>query len=246
MRLGIYFTLTRNIDSAVFKKDNAIDNAKIKINSIHWYVPHCTPSIAQQAILLKKIQTKTPTELQYPGRSLFMKALKKQNFLKFGLGTQECTNVPIWIFASFQQMDRQDSQNLNNDTFNRPPVTSASVVIGTERCPDNNLLIKNDDDDYSQRYGQIKEAFKALTQDDIHQSYISEHDFRSSNVGDKIGYGFYAFNIRYQKTFESAQPIEVEVDFSENIPAGIYGYAFALTNRLVSKSSDGQRMFDLI
>ena len=37
--------------------------------------------------------------------------------------------------------------------------------------------------------------------------------------------------IRYQKSFESGQPIRVELKFSENNPGGIYGYALVLTNR---------------
>ena len=59
-------TLSRNNDSAVLNEDNATNNAKIKINSIHWYVPHHTTSIEQQAILCKQIRSKTPTELEYP------------------------------------------------------------------------------------------------------------------------------------------------------------------------------------
>ena len=60
-----------------------------------------------------------------------------------------------------------------------------------------------------------------------------------------IGYNIHAFDIRYQKNFESSQPIKVEFKFDGVVPAGIYGYALVLTNRLVSISSDGQRMFDL-
>ena len=143
-------------------------------------------------------------------------------------------------------MDRKNSQNLNNDTSYIPPVTSAHVVIGTERYPDNSLLLNYDDHDYSQAYVQINEAFKVLTQDNILQPCISEHYFRSSNDGDIIGYDLYAFDQRYQKSFETAQPNKVELKFSTNIPAGVYGYALVLTNGLVSISSDGQRTFDLV
>ena len=45
------------------------------------------------------------------------------------------------------------------------------------------LLIYDDDDDYIQAYGQIKEAFRGLTKDDILQTYISDDDFRSLNAG---------------------------------------------------------------
>ena len=244
--LGYKLTFTRNNDNVVLNKGNAINIGKIKINAIEWYVPHYTPSIQQQSILSKQVLNKTPTQIQYPERSIFMKEVNTQNFWTFELGTQEGINIPTWIFVAFQQNVRQHDQNLNNDTFVRLPVISAQVVIGTERYPDSGILINDDDDDYSQGYGQIKEAFKALTKDDILQPYISEDDFRSSNEGNNIGYNIYALDIRYQKNFENAQPVKVEFKFSENIPAGIYGYALVLTNKLISISSDGQRMFDLV
>ena len=244
--LGYKLTSTRNTDNAVLNKANAINLGKIKINALEWYVPHYTPSIQQQSILSKQILNKTPTQIQYPERSVFMKEVNTQNVWTFELGTQEGINIPTWIFVAFQQNDRQHDQNLNNDTFNRLPVIFAQVVIGTERYPDSAILLNYDDDDYSQGYGLIKGAFRALTKDDILLPYISEDDFRSSNEANNIGYNIYAFDIRYQKNFENAQPVKIEFKFSENIAAGIYGYALVLTNRLVSITSDGQRMFDLV
>ena len=237
-------TWTRNSDNAVLNKSNAINNAKIINIAIEWYVPHYTPSMQQHAILSKQILNKTPTEIKYPERSIFRKKVKTQNFWTFELGTQEGIIIPTWVFVAFQENDRQHDQNLSNDTFVRLPVLSAQVVSGTERYPDSGILLNYEDDDYSQGYGQIKEAFKALTKDDILKPYITEDDFRSSNEGNNIGYIIYAFHIGYQKKFENAQPVKVEFKFSENISAGIYGYGLVLTNRLASITSDGQRMFD--
>ena len=81
--LGYKLTLTKNIDPAVVNKDYAINNAKIKFIAIEWYVPYCTLSFPQQTILSKQNQSKTPTELQYVERSVFMKEVKSQNFLGF-------------------------------------------------------------------------------------------------------------------------------------------------------------------
>ena len=53
--------------------------------------------------------------------------------------------------------------------------------------PDSGILLNYHDDEYIQAYGLMKEAFKALTKDDILQAYISENDFRSSNDGDNVG-----------------------------------------------------------
>ena len=90
------------------------------------------------------------------------------------------------------------------------------------------------------------EASKALTQDDIIQPNISEHDFRSSNDVDNMGYGLHAFDIRYQKNFESAQSIKVEFKFVGVMPVGVYGYGILLTNKWTSISTDGQRIIDLV
>ena len=244
--LGYRLTLTRNSDNAVLNKADAIAVAKVKINAIELYVPHYTASMSQQALLSKQIVNRIPTEVLYIERSVFMKEVNTQNLWNFELGTQEGINIPIWIILGFQQQDRQNLQNENNDTFYRPPVTSTQCIIGTEKYPDSGILLNYDDDKYNQGYGQIKEAFRALTKDDILQPYISDHDFRSSNNNNDIGYNLYVFHIRYQKNFENSQPIKVEFKFDGAVPAGIYGYALVLTNKKISISSDGQRHFDLI
>ena len=183
--LGYKLTLTRKKDEVLIDKVAGIAEARIKIDHIHWYIPHYTPSMAQQAILSDQILNNKPTELRYVEGSVFMKEMNNQNVWNFELGSQENMNVPIWIIIGFQQQDRQDTQNLNNDTFCRLPVVSAQCVIGTEKYPDAGILSNYNDDDYAQGYHQIKQAFKALTKDDILQPYISEADFRSSNAAAK-------------------------------------------------------------
>ena len=67
-----------------------------------------------------------------------------------------------------------------------------------EKNTDAGLLLFYDDDDYSQGYTQTKEFFRVLTKDDIHQPYISDHDFRSSPVrADDVGYTLYLFDKSY-------------------------------------------------
>ena len=157
--LGYKLTLTRNTDNAVLNRDNAVNNAQIKINSIALYITRFTPSILQQAFLFKHTTSKTPTELQYVERSVYMKEVNTQKYWSFELGTQEGINVPIWIVVGFQKRDRLHSQNLNNDTFYRSPVSSCQCINGTERYHYTSILLNHDDDDYSQRYEQIKKAF---------------------------------------------------------------------------------------
>ena len=106
-----------------------------------------------------------------------MKEVNTQNLWSFELSIHEGINIPTWIIVTVQQRDRQHSQNFNNDTIYRPPVTTAQCKIGTEKNPDSGIILDYDGDDYSRGYGQIKEAFKALTKDHILQPYISDNDF---------------------------------------------------------------------
>ena len=128
--LGYELTLTRVKDDAVIDKAAGIADGRVRIDHIHWYVPHYTPSIQQQSILSNQILKKMLTELRYVERSVFMKEVNNQNLWNFDLGSQENMNVPIWIIIRFPQQGIQNSQNLNNDTFCRLPGVSAQCIIG--------------------------------------------------------------------------------------------------------------------
>ena len=153
--LGYELTLTRNTDNGVLNKAATTNNGKVKIISLDWYIPHYSPNLEEYNKLMIQIKKNTPTLLHYPERSVFMKEVNTQNLWTFELGTQESINVPIWIFVAFQQNDRQNDQDLNNDTFFKPQVTSAQCITGLEKYPDNSILLNYNDDDYSQGYGQI-------------------------------------------------------------------------------------------
>ena len=129
-------------------KTVGIADPRIRIDQIHWYVPHYTPSIEPQGILSKHILSKTPTELRYVERPVFMKEVNNENLWNFEMGIQESINCPIWTIIGFQHKNLQDSQNLNNDTFCRLPVTSAAqCIIETEENPDGGIIIMYGVDD---------------------------------------------------------------------------------------------------
>ena len=64
-------------------KANGINLGKLKIISIEGCVPHYAPSIPRQAMLSKQILSRTPTELQYLERSVFMKEVNTQKLWSF-------------------------------------------------------------------------------------------------------------------------------------------------------------------
>ena len=162
-------------------KGNTVSNAKIEIISVPWYVVHYESNLEQQSKIKNQVVKKMATGLQNLEISIFMKQVNSQNLLTFELGSQVGINVPVWIYAAFQQTDRQHDQKLNNDTFYKMPVTSGQCIIETKKYLECGILLNYDDDYYSQGYSEVKEVFRALTNDNILQLYNSEYDFTPSN-----------------------------------------------------------------
>ena len=76
------------------------------------------------------------------------------------MGSQESMKFPAWNFIGFQRGDKQDTQDLFNDTFCRLPYTSAQGTIGTEIYLDAGILLNYDDDFHSQGYAQSKKPLE--------------------------------------------------------------------------------------
>ena len=68
---------------------------------------------------------------------------------------------------------------------------------------------------------------------------ISRADF-------KANYNFYIFDLRYQPEHISAQPMKVFFEFANAPAAGISAHALVLKKTLISISSDGRKMLDLV
>ena len=92
-----------------------------------------------------------------------------------------------------------------------------------------------------------KKAFRAITKVDIFQPYISDDNFRTSNVrADDVCYDLYVFDKRYQQNFIASQQIKRDFNFDGIVSNDNNGNVLVLTKRLISIRSDGQRHFDLI
>ena len=62
----------------------------------------------------------------------------------------------------------------------------------------------------------------------------------------KANYNFYIFDLRYQPEHISAQPMKVFFEFANAPAAGISAHALVLKKTLISISSDGRKMTDLV
>ena len=104
--LGYKITLQRNSDNHVLSHPAQANNAanlafagRVIIDDVSWYVPHYTPSISNNKLLLEHSVSKAPTELSYIKRSSYMKDVTTENNSTFELGVGDGIEIPIYVIV---------------------------------------------------------------------------------------------------------------------------------------------------
>ena len=161
----------------------------------------------------------------------FRKDVNTNNNWTFELGSS-------FIIVGFQARNRIDSQTHDNAIFDRLPVSNAVCKIGSEKYPDDGIECDYDRDKYDQAYSEIENFYLLKSETNLLNPFIDLRKFRTI-------YNFYVFDLSKQKDNIASQPIRLEFKFSAAINVADY-IAYALTPKLISISSDGQRHFDLL
>ena len=217
---------------------------------LSWYVPHYTPNISNQNLMLGHIVSNAATELSFIKRSSYMKDVTTKNNWTFEFGVEDGIEIPIYVIVGFMQRDQFNEHYHNNDSFYRQSVVIAQCSIGSEKFPDAGINCRYAIDKYSQAYGEVVSCFEHLAEDNLLQIYITQKDFKTSdNYPDgKPGCNIYVLDVRHHQDFSSARPIKIGFDFRPAVPAAtsLFDCALLLTKKLVSVSSDGQKQVDLV
>ena len=236
--LGYTLTLKPNNNNDPIIKGNGVDAAKIVIKDIGWYIPHYTPSIKNQQIVMDQLLNKNPTELYYMERIVLRIDINtNNNNWTFDLGNSgESTST----FVGFQAKNKIDSQTHDNAIFDRLPISNAVCKIGSEKYPVDGFECDYDRDNYREAYQELENFYQLQTETNLLRPFIDLYKFRTN-------YNFYVFDLSKQKDHIACQPIRLESKFSTAIVVADYiAYALVLTAKLINISSDAQRHFDLI
>ena len=137
--LGYKLTLQINSDNHALSHRAGANNAqnlalagRVIIEDLSLYVPHYTPNISNEKLLLEHIISRAATELSFIKRSSYMKVVTNENNWTFALGVGDGIDIPIYVTVGFIQRDQFNQQHQNNDTFHRPSVVNAQCIIGSE------------------------------------------------------------------------------------------------------------------
>ena len=156
--MGYSLTLKRNNSNDPIIRDNDVDAAKIKIKDIFWYIPHYTPSMENQQLVMDQILDKDPTEIFYTERTVFRKDVNMNNSWTFELGNSG-ESTPTYVVVDFQARNKIHSQTLDNAIFDPLPVSNTVCRIGSEKYPDDGIECDYNRDKYDQAYSEIENFY---------------------------------------------------------------------------------------
>ena len=249
-------TLTRTGDNnAIFKgtktvNNNAvvIDNGKINIKRIKWFMPHVTPSDAYRLQLDKIIERKEKIPVGYRMLQCDNIPVPPGAPFTWRLGVKSSPDIPRFIIVGFQT-DKNNAQNRNPALFDHCGVRNIYVTLNAKRYPDTdyeNDFIKNN---YSRIYGDAATFRKKFYNMDelISNCGIDPMEFKNL-------FPLYVFDVTKQseKLKTSVSDIHIKASFNPdaagnaNPPNGTIAYAVIISDRLFHFVSDGSKITNIV
>ena len=250
-------TLTRTGDNnAIFKGTKtvnnnvvAIDEGKIHIKRIRWFMPHVIPSDAYRLQLDKIIERKEKIPVGY--RMLQcdnIQVPENQKPFSWRLGVKSSPDIPRFIIVGFQS-GKFNLQTQNPAIFDNLNVRNIYVTLNAKRYPDTDYENDFTKNQYSRIYGDAAVFRKKFFNMDelISNCGIDPIEFKKF-------YPLYVFDVTKQseKLKTSVSDIHIKASFGDgpvgvnNPPAGTMAYAVIISDRLFHFVSDGSKITNIV
>ena len=145
-------TLTLANNNNVIFRANGVDEGKVVINKIRWFMPHVIPSDAQRLVLDKLIVGKAKIPVGYRMLQCDSTQVPKSSIFTWRLGVKSSPDIPRFIIVGFQH-DKSNKQETNPAIFDNLDVRNIYVTLNAKRYPDTDYEISFAQNHYIRIYG---------------------------------------------------------------------------------------------
>ena len=247
-------TLTRTGNNDAIFRAAGVDNGRINIKNIKWFMPHVIPSDAYRLQLDKIIEKKEKIPVGY--RTLQCDSIQvptNQKNFTWRLGVKSSPDIPRFIIVGFQT-NKNNQQIENPAIFNHLYVRNIYVTLNAKRYPDIDYQNDFNANQYSRIYGDAA-AFR--------KKFYNMDELVSNSGNDPINYKslfpLYVFDVTKQseKLKTSVSDIHIKASFNpapapagaaapDNPPANTMAYAVIISDRLFHFVSDGSKITNIV
>ena len=241
-------TLTRTSDDNAIFRTNGVDEGKVDIERIKWFMPHVIPSDAYRLQLDKIIEKKEKIPVGYRMLQCDNTSITGTNFT-WRLGVKSSPDIPRFIIVGFQ-IKRNNNQEENPAMFDNCDIGNIYVTLNAKRYPDTDYDIKFNENRFCRIYGDSSTFRKKFYNMD---ELVSNHNINP--VDYKNLYPIFVFDVTKQseKLKTAVSDIHVKMRFNtnpaldrDNNPRNVMAYAVIISDRLFHFVSDGSKITNIV
>ena len=241
--LGFKLILKRNNKDRALYRVNAnpgavANDGNIEIRDKSWCVPSIDPSNDNRIIVQKRLNKKNNVDFSYCERKTFYKNVPNATNFLFDLGMESGMERSQYIIVGFEN-NNVNEQTHDASTFDVMNVTECYGKIDNEFYPEDRMNINYGTNNYNEDFKEIvsfNKDYNGLPHNI--KPYINHRTFKNN-------YRIYVFDTRYQRDHIGPQPKQLNFQFSAAV-ADVICHALVLTRKVISVSSDGNKMVDII
>ena len=241
-------TLTRTGDNDAILRANGVDEGKVDIERIKWFMPYVIPSDAYRLQLDKIIEKKEKIPVGYRMLQCDNTSITGTNFT-WRLGVKSSPDIPRFIIVGFQ-IGRNNNQEQNPARFDNCDIGNIYITLNAKRYPDTDYDIKFDENRFCRIYGDSSTFRKKFYNMD---ELVSNHNINP--VDYKNLYPIFVFDVTKQseKLKTAVSDIHVKMRFNTNPaldnagnPRNVMAYAVIISDRLFHFVSDGSKITNIV
>ena len=231
-------TLVRKSDDDAIFRLTAAGAGKITLSKVSWYVPHVRPADGPKLQLYEMIEKKVKAPVGFRMRQCESISVPQSKSFSWRLTVKSSPEKPRYIIVSFQT-DKHGNQEKNPSVFDHVNVSNMYVTLNSTRYPAVDYDLSFTKQQFSRAYGDAV-SFRS-------KFYGMDELVSNSNIipsGYKDLFPIFVFDVSRQseKLKNSVTDIQVKAYFNENVPANTEAFAVVISDRVVSFTSNGNKM----
>ena len=231
-------SLTRTHEhDAIFSRAGGVDDGKIVLSKITWFMPHVMPADKDKMELYKIIEKKEKVSVGYRMIQCTNISVPQATSFSWRLSVKSSPEVPRFIIVGFQT-DRNNNQERNNTIFDNLSIKNIYVMLNSNRYPTLDYNFHFPGQQISRAYGDVAEFRSKFfnINELISNPCIGVYEYKNL-------YPLFVFDVSKQseRLKYSTTDIQVKIEFNNQPDPSTEGYAVIISDRLINFQSDGNK-----
>ncbi|XP_060066426.1 uncharacterized protein LOC132546722 [Ylistrum balloti] len=231
-------TLVRKTDNdAIFRNAN-VDDGKITLEKVSWFMPHVLPADAENFQLYKTLDSNALLPVIYRIRQCDSISVTQSTSFTWRLSVKSAPERPRYIIVGFQT-DKDGDQEQNPSIFDNVNVRNIFVMLNSARYPAVDYNLSFPKQQFSRAYGDAA-AFRSkfYNMDEL----VSNPNITPADY--KTLFPLFVFDVSKQseRLKTAVTDIQIKMQFNANVPAGTEAFAVVISDKMINFKTDGKKV----